>query len=210
MAGRAAREVIWDKRREWIRKHREIGLSVAQFCRDHGLNLGNFHAWRLPIAEPYAKPCDSSAEVCLECGGGPYARSNFVQLAIPANSRPATSPPWVTTNPRQIPNRDGRISESSWQTAASNSSLKSKLYIASMSARRTSNSLDNLSTKPLYSDIVLTRKHCESLFQANSKHQTKLSFGTNHMKRFLICREVLNLRSSTQTLLWLPNSHHSN
>ena len=51
MAGRTVRDEIWNERREWIRKQRESGLSVAQFCRDHGLHRGNFHAWRLRIAE---------------------------------------------------------------------------------------------------------------------------------------------------------------
>jgi hypothetical protein len=51
MAGRTVREAMWDELREWILKQREIGLSIAQFCRDHGLHFGNFHAWRFRIAE---------------------------------------------------------------------------------------------------------------------------------------------------------------
>jgi hypothetical protein len=36
MAGRPVREAMWDERQEWIRKQRESGLTVAQFCRQHG------------------------------------------------------------------------------------------------------------------------------------------------------------------------------
>jgi len=51
MAGRTVREAMWGERREWIRKQRESGLSIAQFFRAQGLHRGSFHAWRLRIAE---------------------------------------------------------------------------------------------------------------------------------------------------------------
>ena len=70
-------------------------MSVAQFCRDDGLHLGNFHAWRLRIAELDAKTCDSSAEVRQENGGGPSTKSTFVQLAIPANSSTFHQDTWI-------------------------------------------------------------------------------------------------------------------
>ena len=61
MAKLPAREAIWDERREWSRKHRESEFLVAQFCRDHGLHLGSFHARRRRIAELDADTCESSA-----------------------------------------------------------------------------------------------------------------------------------------------------
>lgn len=79
MAGRTVRDEMWNERREWIRKQRESGLSVAQFCRDHGLHLGNFHAWRLRIAELDAMSEHKSMAVTEIRSHGSSAKPTFLQ-----------------------------------------------------------------------------------------------------------------------------------
>ena len=95
MAGRTVRDAMWDERREWIRKQRESGLSVAQFCRDHGLHLGNFHAWRLRIAELDAISEHKSMAVTETRSHGPLAKPTFLQVTIPSNAAFARQETWV-------------------------------------------------------------------------------------------------------------------
>jgi hypothetical protein len=78
MAGRVDQSV-WDERREWIRKQQASGLSMTQFCREHGLNLANFHSWRERFAKLDAQQANGSGKPT----GGPAPRQAFVQLPLP-------------------------------------------------------------------------------------------------------------------------------
>ncbi len=95
MAGRAVRGTMWDERREWIRKQRESGLSVAQFCRDHGLHLGNFHAWRLRIAELDAMSEHKAEAIAETRSHGSSAKPTFLQVTIPSQAAFARQETWV-------------------------------------------------------------------------------------------------------------------
>lgn len=85
MAGRVE-DSVWSERQDLIRKQEESGLSVAQFCRDNGLHVGNFHAWRLRFAKLRDR---------LQLGSGQLAGDRrplqaFVQLPMPVVSTAAT------------------------------------------------------------------------------------------------------------------------
>ena len=95
MAGRTVREAMWDERREWIRKQKESGLSVAQFCRDHGLHLGNFHAWRLRIAELDAMSEHKAEAIAETRSHGSSAKPTFLQVTIPSQAAFARQETWV-------------------------------------------------------------------------------------------------------------------
>lgn len=95
MAERTVREAMWDDRREWIRRQRESGLTVAQFCRDHGLHLGNFHAWRLRLAERDAMSKYESETIAETCSHRSLAKPTFLQVTIPSNTAFARQDTWV-------------------------------------------------------------------------------------------------------------------
>ena len=95
MAGRTVREAMWDERREWIRKQKESGLSVAQFCRDHGLHLGNFHAWRLRIAELDAMSEHKAEAIAETRSHGSSAKPTFLQVTIPSQAAFTPQETWV-------------------------------------------------------------------------------------------------------------------
>ena len=86
MAGRVE-ESVWEERREWIRRQKESGLSVAQFCRDNSLHLGNFHSWRLRFAKLSGHSHIGTGKVA----GGHQALQAFVQLPVPTATAVAGS-----------------------------------------------------------------------------------------------------------------------
>ena len=96
MAGRIE-ESVWEERRAWIDKQQQSGLSVAQFCREHGLHARNFHSWRCRLA---ASSVGQSASLS-GTGSGQKAQQAFVQLAGPipvvafVGSAAAGSAAWV-------------------------------------------------------------------------------------------------------------------
>lgn len=85
MAGHVVQEAMWDERRQWIRKQRESGLSVAQSCRDRGSRLGNFHAWRLRTAELDAMSAPSSMATTETCSYRSFVKPTFLQVTNPSN-----------------------------------------------------------------------------------------------------------------------------
>ncbi len=95
MAGRVE-DSVWSERQDWIRKQEESGLSVAQFCRDNGLHVGNFHAWRLR----FAKLRDRSQIGSGQMVGSGRPLQAFLQLPMPqatatAPSNAAGSSSWI-------------------------------------------------------------------------------------------------------------------
>lgn len=91
MAGRVE-ESVWAERQEWIRRQEESGLSVAQFCRENGLHLGNFHAWRLRFAKLRGQPHIGTEKAT----GARQGLQAFVQLPVPAVTSMAVSgPSWI-------------------------------------------------------------------------------------------------------------------
>lgn len=91
MAGRVA-ESVWEERREWIVSQKASGLSVAQFCRDHSLHEGNFHAWRLR----FAKLNGQSRVGAGQAAGGREVLQAFVQLPLaPVTAVASSGPCWI-------------------------------------------------------------------------------------------------------------------
>ena len=92
---------VWAERQEWIHKQIDSGFSVARFCREHGLHIGNFHAWKLKLGK------DSQVvEVNRNGAVQRPVRSSlaFVQLPRPAASSTNASNAWV-----EISKADGLI-----------------------------------------------------------------------------------------------------
>lgn len=72
---------VWDERREWIERQVASGLSVAGFCREHGLHVGNFHAWKQKLAKDAR--VDAAASAVASGDGHHRPRQAFVQLPLP-------------------------------------------------------------------------------------------------------------------------------
>ncbi len=91
MAGRVA-DSVWVERQEWILRQKESGSSVAQFCRDHGLHEGNFHAWR----QRFARLNGQQPIVAGKAAGRCQALHAFVQLpAAASNAAVGSTPSWI-------------------------------------------------------------------------------------------------------------------
>jgi len=86
MSGRIE-ESVWEERRAWIAKQQQSGLSVAQFCREHGLHARNFHSWKCRLGEAAIGPLASKSTVVSTH----KQRQAFVQLALPAATVAAAS-----------------------------------------------------------------------------------------------------------------------
>ena len=92
---------VWAERQDWIHKQLDSGFSVARFCREHGLHVGNFHAWKLKLSKD-----SQGAEVNRNGAAQRPVRSSlaFVQLPRPAASSANASHAWV-----EISKADGLI-----------------------------------------------------------------------------------------------------
>ena len=92
---------VWAERQDWIHKQLDSGFSVARFCREHGLHVGNFHAWKLKLSKD-----SQGAEVNRKGAAQRPVRSSlaFVQLPRPAASSANASHAWV-----EISKADGLI-----------------------------------------------------------------------------------------------------
>lgn len=82
---------IWEERQGWVRRQQESGLSAARFCRENGLNVGNFHAWRQKLAKD--SPAQSSLETSRVIGHQPSMRA-FVQVPL-ASTAGAKGSSWI-------------------------------------------------------------------------------------------------------------------
>jgi hypothetical protein len=89
MAGRVE-ESVWEERREWIRRQRESGVSVARFCRDNGLHEGNFYSWRRRFAM-----AGSGSVIAGDLPSGRRALQAFVQLPLPTVAVASSGPSWI-------------------------------------------------------------------------------------------------------------------
>lgn len=91
--GRRIDKATWDERRAWIDKQGCSRFSAAQFCRENGLKLGNFRAWKQKL--------QGAASVKRQLGGNQTGPANdglasaFVQVPVPVTSRAAASTSWI-------------------------------------------------------------------------------------------------------------------
>ena len=102
----------WIERQEWVRQQQASGLSVAEFCREHGLHIGNFYAWKHKLAGELKGQSQSVAgksgtgksgagksgtggkSFAGKSVAGDRAMRAFVQVPLPlANG--ATGSPWI-------------------------------------------------------------------------------------------------------------------
>ena len=93
----------WVERQEWVRQQQASGLSVAEFCREHGLDVGNFYAWKHKLAGELQGQSQSVAGKSgtgeksfagkSVAGDRAIARA-FVQVPLPPTNG-ATGSPWI-------------------------------------------------------------------------------------------------------------------
>lgn len=108
---RQVNQVCWDQWRQRIKRQRESGLSIAEFCRRENISSHGFYVWRRNLREASRRRRDPRADARLQCSRrqstvvtsrrplrrvlvGPTAPScppDFLQLPAVA-SQPA---PWI-------------------------------------------------------------------------------------------------------------------
>src|SRR5690606_11177664 len=80
------------ERRAWISNQEASGLSAAQFCRENGLHVGRFHAWRQRFAQQRAGKSQGVDRQAV----GRKTRQAFVQLPSPVvKVASASSATWI-------------------------------------------------------------------------------------------------------------------
>lgn len=84
---------VWEERREWIERQARSGFSAARFCRENGLKLSNFQAWKRKFAgtgpaiqRKRLDPADKAQALLSNA---------FVQVPVPGGPRVACSAPWI-------------------------------------------------------------------------------------------------------------------
>jgi hypothetical protein len=81
-------ESVWDERREWLDKQRSSGMSVAGFCREHGLSVAGFNFWR--------KKFNGAAVGDVRSRNKSARRSAaFIQVPLPAEALGTAKATWV-------------------------------------------------------------------------------------------------------------------
>lgn len=89
--GRRIDNAAWDERRAWIDKQARSGVSAARFCRENGLNLSNFHAWKRKLHG--ARPAKWRLRGNQTGPTNDRLPSAFVQ--VPLASRAVSGTPWI-------------------------------------------------------------------------------------------------------------------
>jgi transposase-like protein len=51
MTARKLNQVLWDQWRQRVKRQRESGLSIAEFCRRERVSPHSFHAWKRKLRE---------------------------------------------------------------------------------------------------------------------------------------------------------------
>jgi transposase-like protein len=108
---RQVNQVLWDQWRQRIKKQRESGLSIAEFCRREDISSHGFYVWRRNLRETSLRRREprgdsqlrpsrrrsavvTSRHPLCKASVGPTARpcpTNFLQL--PVTATPAS--PWI-------------------------------------------------------------------------------------------------------------------
>jgi transposase-like protein len=107
---RQANQVLWDQWRQRIKRQRESGLSIAEFCRRENISSHGFYVWRRNLREASRRRRDLRADSRLQTSRrrtaagtsrrrlhnafvGPVATTcptNFLQLPVTASQ----AAPW--------------------------------------------------------------------------------------------------------------------
>ena len=87
--GRTERGRYW---RRWLEKWRRSSLTQAEFCRRHGLKVGNFSWWKRKLDEPaeLLRPISRRGVSLRSIAQRPLGRESaeFVELTAPVLSTP--------------------------------------------------------------------------------------------------------------------------
>ena len=84
---------VWDERRDLLQRQASSGISAARFCRENGLSLSNFHAWKRKLNG--GASADWRLHTHRKIGPGDHGSSSFVQVPIPAVTRANSQASWV-------------------------------------------------------------------------------------------------------------------
>ena len=104
-------QVLWDQWRQRIRRQRESGLSIAEFCRRENVSAHSFYVWRRNLREASHRRREPRADAKLQrsrrrgaavtsrrrLGNAlvgstvPPCPANFLQLPVTA----AQTAPWI-------------------------------------------------------------------------------------------------------------------
>lgn len=91
--GRRLEDSVWEERREWVQRQASSGMPAARFCQEHGLKLGNFHAWKRRLNEHTASEWPMNANESREPGG--RQPSGFLQVPIPSVAPVTRDSSWI-------------------------------------------------------------------------------------------------------------------
>ena len=91
--GRRIDNAVWDERRNWLERQASSGISAARFCRENGLVLSNFHAWKRKLNGGAGGDWRLHSDAAI--GTGDRSSRSFVQVPIPATTRVTSQASWV-------------------------------------------------------------------------------------------------------------------
>lgn len=63
---RQVNQVLWDQWRQRIRRQRESGLSIAEFCRRENISAHGFYVWRRNLRQAASKRHEPRADAKLQ------------------------------------------------------------------------------------------------------------------------------------------------
>jgi hypothetical protein len=84
---------VWNERRELLQWQASSGISAARFCRENGISLSNFHAWKRKLIG--AASVDWRMHSDGKSGPSDRRSSSFVQIPISSQPRSTFQPSWV-------------------------------------------------------------------------------------------------------------------
>lgn len=91
--GRRIDEAVWNERRELLQRQASSGMSAAQFCRENGVNLWNFNAWKRRLNGDAAP--DWRMNSAIQAEGVDCKPSSFVQVPMPMMARSNGDRSWI-------------------------------------------------------------------------------------------------------------------
>lgn len=105
---REVNQVLWDQWRQRMERQRASGLSIVAFCREEGVSLATFHAWKRKLHGP-ASTRPASGEAAMA------SRSRKRRAAVPRrrgarNSAVSPAAPMRSSDFLQLPVRGVRSS----------------------------------------------------------------------------------------------------
>ncbi len=88
--GRRVDESVWDERRELLLRQTSSGMSAAGFCRENGVKLWNFHAWKRRLSGEGSSALEAKKSV-----GADDRPNSFLQIPIRQVPRTNADASWI-------------------------------------------------------------------------------------------------------------------